>query len=713
MKSDWHIGSGAGLPGDIDAAVNVDRDGLPFLDGKTLHDMWRDACETAVSALDPAWAAWVEWLFGSQPDAEKTTAAPTAGHVFVGTARLEPALTHKLVTRPQLIDGLFGTRAAVAIDELTGTAKEGALRVTQMVRSGLNLHAEVGWEGDEPLPVEAQAVLLAGAFLLRRIGGKRRRGAGECAVDVNGLIEPKDAAEVLRGSASVPPAKHTPRSNKQDWSATESATVKYLIDIELLDPLLVVERVVGNQTVAMDHIPGAALMPMLTELNPELGGQFARGAARVLPAFPAVGGTRTVPSPRCMAVAKDGSDAEWVNLLDTLTSSPAQLKRVRGGYGTPSDDTWRSVAVETIVQMFNSVDDAAQRPLDDGVFAYETLATGTRWATELFVNPTLAITEGTFIAHLGRARRSRGRCSVTIRSAPASPVAPAQERTSTDRFTMWLLADTVVYDESLLCSPTPEDLAAHLSRSLGCDVQPVAAYADTAVRTSWQGRWQRPRPGQAVLLAGSVIVFTADPPVPTDALRKLQQSGVGDRRAEGYGDVVIDHWLFTRPSITVGSAAQPVSGDREPTLGELTVEDGTLVTQLEAAANFRLAMNLLDDLRAAGDLSRIWNVRKDVSSSQLGTARTQLLDTHLDAGRQRLEKWAANARKNHGRNRFDKSELDDLVGLILAPKRIWDRLGLADKVLRDPTPQESGHVLRAALLAVVTAYQRVVEEGER
>ena len=45
LTSDWHIGSGAGIPGDIDSLVQKDQDGLPYIPAKLLQGF----CEMLVN----------------------------------------------------------------------------------------------------------------------------------------------------------------------------------------------------------------------------------------------------------------------------------------------------------------------------------------------------------------------------------------------------------------------------------------------------------------------------------------------------------------------------------------------------------------------------------------------------------------------------------------------------------------------------------------
>ncbi|HEY3378758.1 MAG TPA: RAMP superfamily CRISPR-associated protein, partial [Armatimonadota bacterium] len=73
MTSDWHIGSGAGRPGDTDRLIRRDWEGLPYVPGKTMVGIWRDACERVAYGLDHQdenglWHHWVAYLFGNQPN---------------------------------------------------------------------------------------------------------------------------------------------------------------------------------------------------------------------------------------------------------------------------------------------------------------------------------------------------------------------------------------------------------------------------------------------------------------------------------------------------------------------------------------------------------------------------------------------------------------------------------------------------------------------
>ena len=83
MLSDWHIGTGAGRSGEVNATIRRDHRDLPFVPAKSLTGILRDACETAARALDDgqdrgSWQRIVTVLFGSQPGAATKVAASVA-----------------------------------------------------------------------------------------------------------------------------------------------------------------------------------------------------------------------------------------------------------------------------------------------------------------------------------------------------------------------------------------------------------------------------------------------------------------------------------------------------------------------------------------------------------------------------------------------------------------------------------------------------------
>ena len=84
-------------------------------------------------------------------------------------------------------------KPGVAIDPESGCAKEDYLRFEEMVRQGATLTAEAqvnfsdaypGLSPNQYLPF-VQGLLTAGAKMVQRLGGKRRRGNGRCEIQLD------------------------------------------------------------------------------------------------------------------------------------------------------------------------------------------------------------------------------------------------------------------------------------------------------------------------------------------------------------------------------------------------------------------------------------------------------------------------------------------------------------------------------------------------
>jgi len=197
LTSDWHIGSGAGIPGDIDSLVQKDQDGLPYIPAKTLTGILRDACELVAFGLDNgaengAWQKWVDYLFGEQPTLKKEAKeeieiAPRHAALSIRPAYFSQPLREVVKNKLSVRNALTFVKPGISIDADSGCAIENFLRFEEVVRSGAVLEAkcELNLPPDKKQKEAAYALLVAGAKFVERLGGKRRRGSGKCELVIN------------------------------------------------------------------------------------------------------------------------------------------------------------------------------------------------------------------------------------------------------------------------------------------------------------------------------------------------------------------------------------------------------------------------------------------------------------------------------------------------------------------------------------------------
>ncbi len=342
MKSDWHIGTGAGQPGNIDKLLARDADGFPFVPAKTLNGIWRDALETLTFGLDGGkegyWSKWVEIIFGVQPNQlQGVLRDENQGHelqrrvkngdstysfalLSVQPARLSKNLREKIdkslnaVSNPddqrqqrrRLLGALTFIKPGVSIDEKTGTARTDFLRFEEMGRAGTVLESECALDFDSA-DSESQriisALLLLSARLVERIGGKRRRGAGLCElkIDAGAASLVADAVNLLKGKEkekTSPPSAFRPgsvsdeRSIVREIDSTNSDSISEGEDrqekgwqtleftLRLRAPVSIVTATLGNVSESLDYIPGTYLLPHITKvLRKRIGGKVFQAVA--------------------------------------------------------------------------------------------------------------------------------------------------------------------------------------------------------------------------------------------------------------------------------------------------------------------------------------------------------------------------------------------------------------------------------------------------
>ena len=178
IRSYWRSGTGAGETGGIDASCAVDCDGLPYLPGKHLKGLLRDA---VAQAIDFGWVSGVtvDDLFGQQGfRGLKAYSRAEKGRLRVDSAHL-PVTDRDAVLasgdKVALIQQLFRNVQSTAMCKESGAAKDKSLRLEQ-VAVPLRLVFEVTELSGERSNWDE--VLITAMPLIRAVGQKRTRGLG-------------------------------------------------------------------------------------------------------------------------------------------------------------------------------------------------------------------------------------------------------------------------------------------------------------------------------------------------------------------------------------------------------------------------------------------------------------------------------------------------------------------------------------------------------
>jgi len=387
MESDWHVGTGSGRGPAIDRAVARDEDGLVYIPAKTVTGMWRDACERLAHGLDGGdppggWAGLVDEIFGSQPSlGSGTGGSPTDGPSTPASVGPAPA---RLSVRPARLPAVLRARLrdhgdgdgpearvasalnraqtfvkpAVKIDPSSGTALDGHLRFDEMARGGAVLEATVDLDVDGFARTDVEGVvsfLAAGAALLDRIGGRRRRGGGRCRAELRSRdgqpCEVVEAAGWLEANSAPIPSVREPDRSPVEVPSTgpgrgrDRTWWEIPLVLTLETPLVAPRRILGNVTESFDFVPGALLLPIVARAAAAAGIDAGRaigaGELVVLPATPDVGDAAGRPAPMALHRPKTGDATTLTNLgllaeteRDDLTAR-TRMVQLRAGWVGP------------------------------------------------------------------------------------------------------------------------------------------------------------------------------------------------------------------------------------------------------------------------------------------------------------------------------------------------------------------------------------------
>lgn len=173
FHSYWHCGSGLAAGADVDALVIRDRDNLPFIPGKTIKGLVREAVNEllALEGKEEADDAYLE-LFGWEN--QKGDESGHTASAFFSNATLTEA---EAIKANSLQEFLYESIAQTAIDPITGTAKEHSLRKTQVV-----VPCELkGYINN--VPAELEVTVLNALKYIKCMGVGRNRGLGRCSIN--------------------------------------------------------------------------------------------------------------------------------------------------------------------------------------------------------------------------------------------------------------------------------------------------------------------------------------------------------------------------------------------------------------------------------------------------------------------------------------------------------------------------------------------------
>jgi len=182
--SEWHCGSGLSSGSDLDTLVIKDKDGLPFIPGKTLKGLLKEAAEEIlkIQGKESKQERFITELFGFFDEENiEVTRIHTKGTAFFNNATLSAGLKSKL--NKELSMFLYRDMASTAIGN-NGIAIDSSLRKMETTIP-CELIAHIYGVDEKYIADLTQCMQW-----IKRLGQNRHRGLGRCQFQI---IETKEA----------------------------------------------------------------------------------------------------------------------------------------------------------------------------------------------------------------------------------------------------------------------------------------------------------------------------------------------------------------------------------------------------------------------------------------------------------------------------------------------------------------------------------------
>lgn len=676
--SDWHCGSGAGEHAGIDRTIRLDHNGFPFVPGRTLRGLWRDAAETAARALDDGsqgeWSELAGYIFGDPKLAEQDpllAQAALAVRPAYLSGQWHRALCSNSEEKALLTEALRIERSAVAIMDDTGTAAPDHLRLIEFARAGLQLEADIHLRVE--LDWQISLLLQASLKLLDHVGSFRRRGAGRASLTLHNAdgssletlpqLLKAHQDEVASFRISDLPELQTAPTPTLAPTGTRAPAVELVhafdLTFVLKQPAVCTRSVRGNTIMSHDYLPGATVLPIIAQaIGNDASSLIRSNQLVVTPAHPVVSqdgqtGIRSAATPLVLTSPDKGrawhDNAEAVvDLRASANAADPTRRPIRGWCGIAADAFSGNLtigSVELVTIAHASIDDDQQRTLTNGLYALQAIAAGTVLRSEVWlphgtdqkILNSIQTMNGQQVS-VGRYRHGDyGFADLQVTAVDSRP----SDNAKTDQFTVWLESDAVLLNEFGQADASEEQLTKAIRELLaaqGIDTELFEASLLTNRIDSWTATTALPRPSIIGLAAGSVATFLIENG--EFALAKIETAlaqGIGVRRAEGFGRVRLLHEPRTGSS-WAAIQSTPFSVRSNSPDDDENLDDWARASDWDS---FRRMAWRDEILRRMRDLAvrEADDILPGTSLSNLGTLRRAAIE--LAADDQAVERWIA------------------------------------------------------------------------
>ena len=619
----WCTGTGIGQGRALDSRTRKDANGLPILPGKTLKGLFRDALQTLEEQQPGIMVPGMTGKIMGRETEDNPGADRTAQEADSTDAGIQVRFSNAVLLeknwflapgrRDDYIRHLYRHISATALDD-SGMAKDKQLRNLEVclpVTLQGSIELQATGDDEEKIP----ELFTRAAPLIRKLGFRRHRGYGRCAVTITG---------------SAPAPTRTMESLAPD--VAEEGIHRCRLELELLEDCIVTAANTSQcRHYCLDYIPGSKLFGIAAgKLFARYGADiFLSGKVRFGPGLfmsPDTG-RPCFPVPLSLHTEKKAT-SETLAIFNGLVADDipgdepvVQLRSGEMEAANPIQDKLHQPAKNRCLKS------ARNRDLfgvarENQLFNFESLHRGQKFLVTIEADSS--VNDGVFTGiittlmepeyiYLGRSRLAefgKARLSLHTEDQPYSSLQAMADRfrpgspTGVDAnlCVFYLVSDLALFqDNTPILLPFPE--------AFGLDGKqaafiPEKSFIRTRSYSPWNSFYGCAETERQVIIRGSVISFRLDEPLTEEqknTLYRFLSTGIGGYRNEGLGTVLLN------PSFVLSPPPSLKKEIADELVSVVTEEDAetTALTDL-IGETVQLAENLAEGKKIGRNWGKEW-----------------------------------------------------------------------------------------------------------
>ena len=597
FHSDYHVTDGQRFGLAVDSALLRDHNQSPVLRGTALAGLLRDGFKDLQALVARSGITNKPDLSSAEPRLFGSAETPKAW-LFSSTKALPEE------------NGRWGSEDVyrVRINPRTRRAEPQKLFLQEKGNGRLRFTFTITCEEETGESRADAALLVAAASMVRHLGSGRRRGQGQCELNLidaqNFVVLPENATwqeaaldifqtHWLEGQLLPPAPEKTTTPVEQD----EGASKRFRLIAQLAEPVIVAKKSeVANAFETHPTIPGTVLLGALanrvakrTQISPNSAAHqqfvqmFFRGGISVTGLLPNQETSLlfpSVPAPKAWAqcelyplFARETADNPHplhdLSLADKEKCECGNKLNPVTGFINLAGVNREYHGINTREEIHTQMNRKTGRVNEGDLYTYEMIEAGQWFVGELrcapgmwmqLQNSTELRANSAFTLRLGKAtRRGYGLTHfyleeldetepLTWTEWELSERIPSQNAEEPRGLTMLFLTDAILTDDwGRFVHSVDQKMLAKLLKIDAGHIKKVEAFVSSRSVDSFNTHRRMPRWRDEVIVAGSMLRFTLagiTDEAVEKALHAVETSGIGLRRQEGFGIVAFNHPVF-------------------------------------------------------------------------------------------------------------------------------------------------------------------------